>query len=195
MAEKILLNNGKWYEIAKDFVDEVEIRYKDTITNSSGINFIDCNKDQHEDKYNEQLANNLKAILMDKKNISYGGGSSSIEFCDVYDEKNKQFIHIKNYYGSSALSHLFAQGQVSGQMFLSDKKFRQKVIQKERMINLNPDIEPNPSDYKIIFGIISESENDLNIPFFSKVNFKNVKGLLNTFGFKNVFLTKIKRVK
>jgi len=80
-------------------------------------------------------------------------------------------------------------------MFLSDNKFRQKVIQKEKMISFDPDIEPNPSDYKIVFGIISESENDLNIPFFSKVHFKNVKGLLNTFGFKNVFLTKIKRAK
>jgi len=194
-GRKILLNNGRWYEVAKDFVDEVEIRYKDTITNSSTISFIDCNKNQHEDKYNEQLAKNLNGVLMDRKNISYGGGSSSIEFCDVYDEKNKAFIHIKNYYGSSALSHLFAQGQVSGQMFLSDNKFRQKVIQKEKMISFDPDIEPNPSDYKIVFGIISESENDLNIPFFSKVHFKNVKGLLNTFGFKNVFLTKIKRAK
>lgn len=194
-GRKILLNNGKWYEIAKDFVEEVERRYKDTITNSLGISFIDCEKNQHEDKYNEQLAKNLNGVLMDRKNISYGGGSSSVEFCDVYDEKNKRFIHVKNYYSSSALSHLFAQGQVSGQMFLSDKKFRQKVKQKEKMISLNPDIDPNPSDYKIVFGIISESEKDLNLPFFSKVNFKNVKGLLNTFGYKNVFLTKIKRAK
>jgi len=132
---------------------------------------------------------------MDRKNIIYGGGSSSVEFCDIYDEKNKTLIHIKNYYGSSALSHLFAQGKVSSQMFLSDKKFRDKVKEKEKELKFNPETDPRPNDYKIIFGIISESEKALNIPFFSKVNFKSTKNLLNTFGYKNVFLTKIQRIK
>ena len=192
---KILLSNGKWYEIAEGFVDQVETSYKNTIDNSLGINFIDCNKKEHEDKYNKRLSKEIGGVLMDRKNIIYGGGSSSVEFCDVYDEKNKALIHIKNYYGSSALSHLFAQGKVSGQMFLSDKKFRDKVKEKEKELKFNPGTNPRPNDYKIIFGIISESKKSLNIPFFSKVNFKSTKNLLNTFGYKNVFLTKIQRIK
>jgi uncharacterized protein (TIGR04141 family) len=194
-GRKILLSNGKWYEIAKGFVDEVETSYKNTIDNSLEINYIDCNKKEHEDKYNERLSKEIGGVLMDRKNITYGGGSSSIEFCDVFDEKNKTFIHIKNYYGSSALSHLFAQGKVSGQMFLSDKKFREKVKKKVKELKFNSGTDPSPNDYKIIFGIISESDKALNIPFFSKVNFKSTKGLLNTFGYKNVFLTKVQRVK
>jgi len=194
-GRKVLLSNGKWYEIAKGFVEEIETSYKNTIDTSSGISYIDCNKKEQEDKYNERLSKEIGGVLMDKKNITYGGGSSSVEFCDVYDEKNKTFIHIKNYYGSSALSHLFAQGKVSGQMFLSDKKFREKVKQKEKELKFNPGTDPSPNDYKIIFGIISESDKVLNIPFFSKVNFKSTKNLLNTFGYKNVFLTKVKRIK
>lgn len=194
-GRKILLSNGKWYEIAKGFVDEVETSYKNTMDNSVGVNYIDCNIDEHEDKYNERLSKKIGGVLMDRKNITYGGGSSSVEFCDVYDEKNKTFIHIKNYYGSSALSHLFAQGKVSGQMFLSDKAFREKVKVKEKKLKFNPTTDPIPNEYKIIFGIISESNRPLNIPFFSKVNFKITKNLLNTFGFKNVFLTKVKRAK
>lgn len=190
---KILLTNGKWYEVAKDFVEEIENNYKSTLSNSSGVALVECEEKQHEDEYNKNLAKSVKGILMDRKNISYGGGSSSVEFCDVYDAKNKAFIHVKNYYGSSALSHLFAQGRVSGQLFLSDSKFRKKVKEKEPSLPFNPKVDPNPSDYKIIFGIISESENDLNIPFFSKVNFKNERNLLTTFGFKDVYLTKVKR--
>lgn len=133
------------------------------------------------------------AVLMDRKNIRYGGGASAIEFCDVYDSDNKAFIHVKNYYGSSALSHLFAQGRVSGQLFKSDKKFREKVLEKEPIIPIDPNISPNPSDYKIIFGVISKSDANLDLPFFSKVNFKNEKKLLNTFGFNDVKLVKIKR--
>jgi len=190
---KIILTNGKWYEIAKDFVEEVENNYKNALEHSSKIAVAECEEKQHEDKYNENLAKSVKGILMDRKNITYGGGSSSVEFCDVYDTENKAFIHVKNYYGSSALSHLFAQGRVSGQLFLSDPKFREKVKEKESSLPFDPAVDPSPGDYKIIFGIISESENNLNLPFFSKVNFKNERNLLNTFGFKDVYLTKIKR--
>lgn len=194
-GRKILLSNGKWYEVARGFVDEIERSYKSTIDNSSEIKYIDCNKDENEDKYNKRLSKEVGGVLMDRKNITYGGGSSSVEFCDVYDEKNKTFIHVKNYYGSSALSHLFAQGKVSGQMFLSDKNFRDAVKKKEKELKFVPGVDPNPSNYKIIFGIISEANESLNIPFFSKVNFKSTKNLLNTFGYKDVFLTKIQRVK
>lgn len=192
-GRKILLTNGKWYEVAKDFVEEIENNYKSILTNSSSISLANCVGKQHEDKYNESLAKSISGILMDRKNIRYGGGASSVEFCDVYDSINKSFIHVKNYYGSSALSHLFAQGRVSGQLFLSDLKFRKKVKEKESSLPFDPDTNPNPADYKIVFGIISESQNELNIPFFSKVNFKNEKNLLNTFGFKDVYLTKIQR--
>ncbi len=190
---KIILTNGKWHEIAKDFVEEVENNYKTILNNSSEIKLVECKRKQHEDEYNKNLAKSIKGISMDGKNINYGGGSSSVEFCDVYDGKNKIFIHVKNYYGSSALSHLFAQGRVSGQLFLSDPKFRKKVKEKETSLPFDPTVDPNPSDFKIIFGIISESKNDLNLPFFSKVNFKNERNLLNTFGFKDVYLTKIIR--
>ena len=188
---EIILTNGKWYEIAEDFVEEVEKNYKNTLKNIPSL--IACEEKQHEDKYNIKLAKSVGGILMDRKNINYGGGSSSVEFCDVYDTENKAFMHIKNYYGSSALSHLFAQGRVSGQLFLSDSKFRKKVKEKEPSLPFDPNTKPSPEDYKIIFGIISKDENDLNLPFFSKVNFKNERNLLNTFGFKDVYLTKIKR--
>ena len=130
---------------------------------------------------------------MDRKNIRYGGGASAIEFCDVYDADNKTFIHVKNYYGSSALSHLFAQGRVSGQLFLNDGSFRKKVKEKVGILPFNPTDTPTATSYKIIFGIISESQDELNLPFFSKVNFKNEKKLLEAFGFKNIYLIKINR--
>ncbi len=194
---KIILTNGKWYEIAKDFVEKVENNYNDTLKESkkfSTIKFIECEPEENENKYNESLAKHLPSgVLMDRKVIRYGGGASSVEFCDVYDLHNQVFIHVKNYYGSSALSHLFAQGRVSGELFRSDPQFRKKVREKESSLLFDPDREPNPSDYKIIFAIISKSEDDLNLPFFSKVNFKNERRLLNSFGFKNVYLKKIKR--
>lgn len=193
-SRTVILTNGKWYEIANDFVDSVNSNYSDIMTSSSSIALLAANPGEHEDKYNMRLADSIQnSVLMDRKNIFYGGGASSIEFCDVYDADNRQFIHVKNYYGSSALSHLFAQGRVSGQLFLNDKLFRQKVKEKEGSLPLDENMVPIPTDYKIVFGIISESENELNLPFFSKVNLKNEKKLLEAFGFKEIYLTKIQR--
>lgn len=192
--KRVILTNGKWYEIAKDFVEDVEKNYSAIISGSSTISLLDANKKEHEDKYNDRLAMSLKnSVLMDRKNIRYGGGASAIEFCDVYDSDKKTFIHVKNYYGSSALSHLFAQGRVSGQLFLNDESFRQKVKEKEKTLPFDPKDIPIATDYKIIFGIISESRNELNLPFFSKVNFKNEKKLLEAFGFKDIYLVKVSR--
>ncbi len=190
----VILTNGKWYQIAKNFVDSVNANYAEIITSSTGQSLLDANAGEHEDKYNARLAGEIEnSILMDRKNIRYGGGSSAIEFCDVYCPTEKAFIHVKNYYGSSALSHLFAQGRVSGQLFLNDQPFRQAVKAKEGSLPFNPADKPSPSDYKVVFGIISESQNDLNLPFFSKVNLKNEKKLLEAFGFNDIYLVKIQR--
>lgn len=189
-----VLTNGKWYEIAQDFVEEIENNFTEIKNNSSTLTLIPAKKNEKENEYNKRLANTLpSAILMDRKNIRYGGGASAIEFCDVFDTQNNRFIHVKNYYGSSALSHLFAQGRVSGQLFLNDEKFRQKVKDMENKLPFNPLNKPNPDDYQIIYGIISEYKGDLNLPFFSKVNLKNEKKLLEAFGFQKIYLVKIQR--
>lgn len=191
-----ILTNGKWYEIEKDFVDEIENNYRQVLNNSKSISLISANSCEKENEYNERLAQTLSnAILMDRKNIRYGGGASAIEFCDVFDVDNNRLIHIKNYYGSSALSHLFAQGRVSGQLFLNDEKFREKVKEKENSLPFNSVEKPKPTDYQIIFGVISEYEEELNLPFFSKVNLKNEKKLLEAFGFQHIYLVKVLREK
>lgn len=192
--KKFILTNGKWYEIAKDFVSEIEKSYEDIMESSKNEKLLDADNNDYEDAYNKKLSESIEnAILMDKKNISYGGGHSSIEFCDVYDKDKKAFIHVKNYYGSSALSHLFAQGKVSGQLFLNDKKFRKKVIEKESRLNFINNNDFELKNHKIIFGIISKSEEKLNLPFFSKVNLKSELNLLKAFGFKEIYLVKIQR--
>jgi uncharacterized protein (TIGR04141 family) len=117
---------------------------------------------------------------------------SKIEFCDLLTN-NKKIIHVKKYGGSSVLSHLFAQGMVSGELFIGDKKFREKVnkgLPESHRIE-NTEDRPIASDYEIIFAIISSLDKDLDIPFFSKVNLRSAKRRLGAFGYK-VSLQKIK---
>lgn len=193
-SRTVILTNGKWYEIDKGFVETIEGNYAAVLEKSTGVGLIPARSDEHEDVYNERLARSIdNAVLMDRKNVRYGGGASSVEFCDVYDADGKTFIHVKNYYGSSALSHLFAQGRVSGQLFLNDKPFREKVKEREHQLPIEASVTPVPAEYKVVFGIISTSDSPLNLPFFSKVNLKNELKMLEAFGFRNVYLTKIQR--
>jgi len=186
-----LLTNGKWYEIQTDFVKQINKEYRELLKKPCDLTLPDY-KHKNESDYNSKVANGDDYIcLMDKKNISYGGGYSKIEFCDLYS-KNKEMIHVKIYGGSSVLSHLFNQGLVSGELYKSEKKFRDKVNSElEEDFRLSDTSNINPSDYRIIFAIISHVKKELNIPFFSKVSLKNAKKRLETIGY-HVFLKKIK---
>jgi uncharacterized protein (TIGR04141 family) len=84
-----------------------------------------------ENAYNKAAALQLPdSCCMDRELIYHGGGHSSIEFCDIYDKNAKRLIHVKQYGGSSHLSHLFSQGAVAGELFVADSAFRQKLNDK-----------------------------------------------------------------
>ena len=99
---------------------------------------------------------------------------SPIEICDLYT-KNKEFVHIKHYGGSGVLSHLFNQGVVSAELFSMHSSYREKMNDKlpvEFRVK-NPDQPIIPEEYTVIFGIISDTKDALEIPFFSKVSLRN----------------------
>jgi len=177
-----VLNNGKWYEIAKDFVDEVSREFKNT-----GESAISLPEYAHADEntYNKSLPDTIPdSHCMDRQMITYGGGHSSIEFCDL-TTKDKKLIHVKKYGGSTQLNHLFSQGVVSGELFVQDEIFRKKLNEKLpagfKLQNTNT--RPDPREYEIVFAIISKSRNPLEIPFFSKVSFRNARRRLQGYGY------------
>jgi uncharacterized protein (TIGR04141 family) len=188
-----LLSNGKWYEVEKDFSKQVDTDYQELRNQTSSFT-LPAYQHKNENDYNEKIAqNDSQFCCMDRKNISYGGGYSKIEFCDLLT-KDKKLIHVKHYGGSSVLSHLFSQGVVSGELFIADKEFRQKVNEKLSDSHKIDNVanRPNASDYEVIFAIISSFDKDLEIPFFSKVSLRNAKRRLETYGYK-VVLQKVKK--
>src|SRR5579863_6364804 len=177
-----VLNNAKWYEVAATFAEEVQKDFDSTPL--SAVELPDCTVED-EGKYNKAAAAGLPgACCMDGELVQYGGGHSSIEFCDVYTHDGK-LVHVKRYGGSSVLSHLFAQGAVSGEVFVSDAGFREKLNAKLPLTHrlADPRIRPTPQDYEIVYAIISESSKLFDIPFFSKVSLRNARRRLGGFGF------------
>lgn len=184
IEEKIfVLHNGKWYELAKSFTDEVIKSFNDMP--ESDVVLPDY---AHADEgaYNTALPTVIAdSFCMDRDMIMHGGGHSSIEFCDLLTS-DKRLVHVKRYSGSTQLSHLFAQGVVSGELFVQDAVFREKLNAKLPDAYKLPDAQqrPNADDYEVVFAIISKSPNPLDIPFFSKVGLRNARKRLEAYGYR-----------
>lgn len=169
-----VLIQEKWLAVDQNFYEEVH-SYIKTIP-ICNLEFKECKKDENEGDYNDRMASNSEFCVMNKRLISVKGGKKQIEACDIFT-KNKEFIHVKNKYSSSALSHLFSQGKVSAKCFMSDEVYRENVynIVKDKLGNEIFDFryKPNANEYEVVYAIIDEKEKGTiseRLPFFSLVN-------------------------
>ncbi|MEK7315628.1 MAG: TIGR04141 family sporadically distributed protein [Candidatus Eisenbacteria bacterium] len=178
-----LLTDGKWYAINRDFVAQINAEVMSVTASSANLPDYD---DASEKEYNERVAgaDTARFVLLDGKPIRHGGGQSSIEFCDLLT-LGRDIIHVKRYGGSSVLSHLFAQGLVSGEAFHTDSGFRAKLNEVLPATHrlADPAQQPRASDYKVVFGVVSRDERPLRLPFFSKVNLRFAARRLQGFGY------------
>jgi uncharacterized protein (TIGR04141 family) len=187
-----ILNAGKWYAVDRRYVESVEQEYKMIQAKAYERDLL-IYDDETETAYNKRLAasNPLEFVLMDTENISLPGAASPIEPCDLY-RSGKELIHVKRYGGSSVLSHLFNQGLVSGELLQRDREFREKFNEKLPAALKMPSAKrmPERGEYTVVYAIISEQEEGLTVPFFSKISLKHAVARLEAFGF-NVRLAKI----
>lgn len=183
---KYILNDGKWFSVETDFVARTDAAFA-TIPTCALTLPPYCGGG--EGVYNESVAAASLGclVLLDAKTIPHGGGHGKIEVCDLLSI-DKHLVHVKIYGKSSVLSHLFAQGFVSGQLIQIDPEFRGKVRDK-----LTPpyseffriDQKPAPEEFTIVYAVISDtSGEELRLPFFSKVNLVNTRKILRGYGFK-----------
>jgi uncharacterized protein (TIGR04141 family) len=183
------LSGGKWYRIAKSFVEQVN-----DATGRMPVleDYLPDYADETEDAYNIRVGTKQPGFhLMHKVLVPYGGGKSSIEFCDLLGD-NGDIIHVKRYSGSRDLSHLFAQGLNSGQLFQIDEGFRQAMdphlpeFFRGRFIKNRPASQ----ELRIVLAIVSKSLKPLNLPFFAKLSLRHAAQRLEIFGYR-VALAKI----
>jgi len=189
-GDSYLLSAGKWYRVNRNFVNEVNDSFQQFPRYPQSLPQYN---DSSETVYCERVAKESSGMyaLMDRKTIQIGGGYSKVEFCDLFS-RPKDLIHIKRYGGSSVLSHLFAQGLVAGEAFRSDAKFRRDVnelLPKTHRL-ANPDQPPNAADFQIVFAIVSDSPDELILPFFSRINLRHAARRLQAYGFR-IALAKI----
>jgi len=187
--DSYLLSGGKWYCVTHDFVQEVNESFN-RVPVFAGI--LPEYDDGSEGEYNQRVASDNNFALMDKKLIMYGGGQNKFEFCDLYS-KDKDIIHVKRYGLSAVLSHFFAQGTNSGELFHTQSEFRKLVNSKLPRSHKISDSSkrPAPEEYQVVYAIVSDSEEDkVTIPFFSRLNLRAAVRRLEGYGYR-VALAKI----
>ena len=181
-----LLNAGKWFKIDTDYVKSVSIDIN-SIPEYNNFQFLK-HEGEPEGDYNKKVydANNQRCVLMDKKNIPYGGGHNKIEFCDLFIDK-KDFVHVKRFRGSACLSHLFFQGHHSAYLLLTDIGFLKKVNKKlPPGWKFNETTQIRSSDYEVVFAVISKVKKGVKdiFPFFSQVSLLQIYKQLKAYGYK-----------
>lgn len=187
--DSYFLSGGKWYRIVTDFVEQVN----SSISQIPVLDgFLPDYADNTEDTYNIRVGQAASGFhLMHKVLIPYGGGKSSIEFCDLLGS-NGDIIHVKRFSGSRDLSHLFAQGLNSGQLFQIDAGFRRAVDPHLPPSLRGRFIEDRPAakELQVIFAIVSKSLKPFNLPFFAKLSLRHAAQRLEIYGYR-VALAKI----
>ena len=185
---KFILNDGDWYSVEKGYVTEVDRFYQRIKGSSLKLPSFGT---QTEPAYLTAVPGvDARFACMDRKTVMLGGGRSRIEFCDLYS-KSRDIVHVKQYGGSSLLSHLFSQALVSAEAFLHEAEFRHELNKKlpSGFKLANPAADPKAADYTVCIAIMSKVPGSLEIPFFSKVSMRHAVLALQRMGFA---VTKLK---
>jgi len=190
-----ILIDGKWYEISADQVENTD-KYLEDVDKTNKMPLRKFSGSSSEDEYIKSLISEKKSYLkFHRKNISVPnpGGlqrTNSVEFCDLYDHKEKRIIHIKIYSASAGINHLCSQISTSAIFFLKDEDFREKIINKtdeddRKNLNFSKNSRPIPMNYKLVFAIIhSKKEWSITIlPIMAKMTLKKTIEELELLGY------------
>ncbi|MDY4317117.1 TIGR04141 family sporadically distributed protein [Pectobacterium actinidiae] len=183
--QNYILRDSIWYVADRKFLSTIDDEISKILPYENADKFPIYSFKREED-YNSNICGlDVSFTHMDQKFIHHGSGKSKIEFCDLIRGSN-DFIHVKYYNGSQSMSHLFSQGFISSELFISDSEFREKLNDK-LPVNLKLKdhiLRPDARNYKIIFAIATNKNIPNELPLFSKINLKNFYKSISNFGYE-----------
>jgi uncharacterized protein (TIGR04141 family) len=175
-GKRFVLSVGDWFELDGAFVASVETRFDKIVSEKTRLAFPAATnlpgpkKSYFEQRYNAHAAAAMNLHNLDRSSMTTGV-ASAVEPCDLLDAKRGTFIHVKDGRKSSILSHLFEQGTVSLETFLSVDKAR-KEVRKRAGIKKTGSVlcEPiTPGKLTVVFAIVDRAPKSgpWRLPFFS----------------------------
>lgn len=200
------LNEGQWYSVDDAFKNGAISAYntrKLPLSAEFGplVKIADKKKGgsyslEREEEYLMRTAATAGFLLMDQKLVGLAGATkgAGIEVCDMIDLAGRRLIHVKKgSTNSSVLSHFFRQGFNSAQFLRMSAQFRDAVRDKIAEFDAASASQFHATindgnkwtvEFRIADSIRASSDHD--IPFFSKMSFRDVaeKGETMSFDFR-----------
>lgn len=189
-----VLFDGQWFRVSKDYHKEIEDAYAALLKPA----FRTATTADNERALIAELEGEPNLISMDQTKVApKGAANAALEPCDFLSQA-KQLIHLKDGHSSAPLSHLWNQGLVSAEAFVSDEVFRkgfraaakkrEAKFSKQGFSGLLPDgrTKPTPGDYTIVFGVMRHpyaASGRVGLPFFSKVALRAAAERISRMGF------------
>lgn len=178
--EYALFDKG-FYAIGRDLLQEVN-GFVGSLREAK-LPLPSCGEKKAEEEYNTEAAKACNGVLLDRRTISLASRTSPVEVCDILGPQG-QLIHIKKGRSSADLSHLFAQGVVSGVMLSESRDFHDKARELLKVANGGkyppesalPIYPSSEFSREVCFGVIKKWGQKTFVdgtPFFSRLNLMN----------------------
>lgn len=180
---------GDWFRVEKRFKAQVDAHF-DSIEKVSIIGATLCVNE--EELIADIEANRDDLLKLDQQKINPAGERyANLEPCDFLS-KNGEFIHLKDGHSSGPISHVWMQGVVSVEAFVSDADFRKKLRAKVKSFGREFEAQlpkssekVNRDNYTVVYGVMRKpyADGSLGLPFFSKVSLQAAVQRIQQYGF------------
>ena len=124
-GSRYVLTSGDWFELDADFIATVEDYFDKLVARKSSLKLPAATalkvpkRSYYELEYNKAAAKKKGLTNLDRTSMMKGLGATGVEPCDLLHPTGGAFIHVKDGRSSAMLSHLFNQGVVALEGFLS----------------------------------------------------------------------------
>ncbi|MET8258187.1 DUF6119 family protein [Micromonospora sp. NPDC005205] len=160
---QLLLHEGGWYEIGDQHRKFLRDEIEQILARPASFALPAWTADlPDEEAYNFRAAEVCGLTLLDRKLLRTGQHHRGFEACDLLGPDN-ELIHVKRSRGSSALSHLFAQGAVSVDALRYEADARTALVEMVKRQPSGRVVDLNFQPRKVIYAIALGSGKPLTV--------------------------------
>jgi uncharacterized protein (TIGR04141 family) len=185
-----VLSSGNWYAADRQFIASTNQTL--ATLDPPAVALKAWNTTDNEGPYNEGAAAAHPDLwLFDRELVSYGGGASRFEYCDIMHLPTKTLYFVKHPGGSAGVSHLCEQVRRTAELFFdTDPGYRKKLAGKVAGVGNGwatdwLDERPKQHEWNLCLVLMGKHVNAL--PFFAKCGVARLLGELQRRGFNVSF--------
>lgn len=185
-----VLSSGTWYAADIQFIANTNKTLQALGAPTQAL--VAWNSTDHEGTYNAgACAVDPNLWLFDKELVSFGGGASRFEFCDIMHLPTRTLYFVKHPAASAGVSHLCEQARRTAEIFFSpDPSYRKKLAVRIEKVGKGwdttwLDAQPKRHEWNLCLVLMGKQVGAL--PFFAKCGVARLLGEFQRGGYNVSF--------